>query len=201
MPHVTTYFLAVASPGKSSDQAAIEQKTTATALEDLLFQSHLVGDAAYTLTDKCLTPFTGSQRLNPSKDTYNLFLSQVRIRIEMAFGLLTTKLQMLKKTLTAFLQVSVKVLEVISRLHNFCIDMRSCDLSDDIDEIIPLHASLLGGGGGVYLSTVETLVPLSVPGSSQIHDVIVNIVSQNGSGHPDHDIVRHREELHKINFM
>ena len=39
----------------------------------------------------CFTPFTGSQQADPTKDAYNFFLSQVRIRIEMAFGLLTTK--------------------------------------------------------------------------------------------------------------
>ena len=42
------------------------------------------------------------------------------------------------------LQVAAEALEGISRLHNFCIDMRSHDLSEDIDEIIPLHASSLG---------------------------------------------------------
>ena len=71
-------------------------------------------------------------------------------------------------------------------------------MSEDIDEIIPLHASPLGWG---CLPTVETLVPPSVPGSSQIHDAIVSMVSQNGFGRPAHNIVRHREELHEINLM
>jgi DDE superfamily endonuclease len=52
--------------------------------------SYVVDDAAYTLSDKCITPFIGSQWLNPTKDAYNYVLSQVWIRIEMAFGLLTT---------------------------------------------------------------------------------------------------------------
>ena len=46
----------------------------------------LVGDAAYELTEHLLTPFTGSQRLDQGKDAFNFYLSQVRIRIEMAFG-------------------------------------------------------------------------------------------------------------------
>ena len=95
-----------------------------------------------------------------------------------------------EKAISSSLQVVAEVLEGISRLHNFCIDMRSCDLSEDIDEMIPLHASPLGWG---YLPTVETLVPPSVPGSSQIRDAIVSIVSQNGFGRPAHNIVRHRE--------
>ena len=46
----------------------------------------LVGDAAYELTEHLLTPFTGSQQLDQGKDAFNFYLSQVRIRIEMAFG-------------------------------------------------------------------------------------------------------------------
>ena len=59
-------------------------------LDDLPLGAYIVGNSAYTLSDKCLTPFTGSQRSDPTKDAYNIFLSQVRIRIEMAFGSLTT---------------------------------------------------------------------------------------------------------------
>ena len=85
------YFFAVAAPGKSSDQAAIERTALPMALDDLPLGAYTVGDAAYTLTDKCLTPFSGSQQADPTKDAYNLFLSQARIRIEMAFALLATK--------------------------------------------------------------------------------------------------------------
>ena len=84
------HFFAVAAPGKSSDQAAIECTALPVPLDGLPLGSYVVGDAAYTLSDKCITSFTGSQQLNPTKDAYNYFLSQVWIRIEMAFGLLTT---------------------------------------------------------------------------------------------------------------
>ena len=147
-------FFAVAAPGKSSDQAAIERTALPMALDDLPLGAYIVGDAAYTLTDKCLTPFTGSQQADPTKDAYNFFLSQVRIRIEMAFGLLTTKWQLLKQPLGVSLNVAAEVLECISWLHNFCIDMRSPDLTSEqeIEEIIPVKASPLGWG---YLPTVE----------------------------------------------
>ena len=115
-----------------------------TALDSLPLGSYTVGDAAYTLTDQCIIPFTGSQRLNPTKGSFNYFFSQVRIRIEMAFGLLTTKWQILKKSLFVSLSVGSEVLECISRLHNYCIDIRSQGLSEDIAEIIPLEKSPLG---------------------------------------------------------
>ena len=49
------------------------------ALDGLPLGSYVVGDAAYRLSDKCITPFVGSQQLNPTKDAYNYFLSQVEI--------------------------------------------------------------------------------------------------------------------------
>ena len=91
-------IFAVAVPGKSSDQAAVERTSLPTAPDCLPLGSYIVGDAAYHLTDQCITPFAGSQRLNPTKDSFSYFSSQVRIRIEMAFGLLTTKWQLLKNT-------------------------------------------------------------------------------------------------------
>ena len=54
-------LFAVAAPGKSSDQAAIEHTALPMALDDLHLGAYIVGDVAYTLTDKCLTP---SQALN-----------------------------------------------------------------------------------------------------------------------------------------
>ena len=72
----------------------------------------------------------------------------------MAFGLLTTKWQLLKQPIGVSLNVAAEVLECISQLHNFCIDMRSHDLTSEqeIEEIIPVEASPLGWG---YLPTVE----------------------------------------------
>ena len=62
----------------------------------------------------------------------------------------------LEKATFVSLSVRSEVLECISRLHNYCINMRSHDLSEDIAEIIPLETSPLGWG---YLPTVEILEP------------------------------------------
>jgi hypothetical protein len=76
----------------------------------------------------------------------------------MAFGLLTTKWQLLKQPLGVSLNVTAEVLECISQLHNFCIDMRSPDLTieQEIGKNIPVEVSPLGWG---YLPTVEPLAP------------------------------------------
>ena len=169
-----------------------------TSLDGLPLGSYDVGDAAYTLSDKCITPFTGSQRLNPTKDAYNYFLSQVWIRIEMAFGLLTTKWQILKRPLGVSLHVGSELLECISQLHSYCIDTRPHDLCSEINKIIPLQASPLGWG---YLPTVEPLQIASVSGTSQVRDAVLGMVSQNGFGRPAHNIEQQRQELHDINLM
>jgi hypothetical protein len=47
---------------------------------------HLVGDNAYVLLEHMLIPFSGSQRDDPAKSTYNYFLSQLRIRVAQTFA-------------------------------------------------------------------------------------------------------------------
>ena len=57
---------------------------------------YFVADTAYALEENLLVPFTGRQRLDPIKDAYNFYLSQLRIRLEMAFGRLVRKFQILR---------------------------------------------------------------------------------------------------------
>ncbi|EGZ05951.1 hypothetical protein PHYSODRAFT_320040 [Phytophthora sojae] len=52
---------------------------------------YLVGDNAYTNTNKLLTPFPRPRITTAYHDSLNFYLSQLRIRIEMAFGLLVCK--------------------------------------------------------------------------------------------------------------
>jgi hypothetical protein len=103
----------------------------------------------------------------------------------------------LKKPLFVSLSVGSEVLECISWLHNYCINMRSQGQSEDIAEIVPLETSPLGWG---YLPTVKILEP-SVHGTSQVHDDIFGMVSQNGFGRPPHHIECCQQELHEINLV
>ena len=190
-------FFAIAAAGKSSVQAAVDQISLLTALNCLPVGSYIVGDAAFTLTDKCITPFTGLQQWIASKNSLNYSLSQLRIRIEVAFGLLITKWHLLKKPLFVSLSVRSEVLECISWLHNYCIDVRLQDLSEDKAEIIPLETSPLGWR---YLPRFEKLEP-SVHGASQVCDAILGMVSQNRLGRPPYDNECHQQELHDITMM
>jgi len=50
-----------------------------------------VADAAYTPTEKMCALFYGNQAKKEDKDAFNFYGSQLRIRIEMAFGMMPMK--------------------------------------------------------------------------------------------------------------
>ena len=53
--------------------------------ENLPLGLYGVADAAYTLSESILIPFTGADRQDKAHDAFNYYLSQLRIRVEMAF--------------------------------------------------------------------------------------------------------------------
>ena len=80
-------YFGVVALGSTNDIIAITK--TDNLMEEIRKLSlgrFLVGDAAYELTEHLLTPYTGSQWSDQGKDAFNFYLSQVQIRIEMAFG-------------------------------------------------------------------------------------------------------------------
>jgi DDE superfamily endonuclease len=194
-------FFGVVAPGKTSDQVAFERTSIHKRIMALPMGKYLVGDAAYQVSDVVLVPFTGSQRQDPGRDAFNFFLSQLRIRIEMAFGLLQTKWCVLNRPLQVNLSTAAKVVETCARLHNFCLRE---DYNDGIDpddesilnEIRTQRDSPLGWG---YLPTVERIRP--IPGTSLMRDVIVDRIGQLGLRRPTHNLLANRPELHHVGLM
>lgn len=86
-------YFAVAAPGKTGDSRALMKCVKLKRWMDQHLRDgpfFFVGDNAYVLCDELLIPFSGNN-LTESQRTFNFFLSQQRIRIEMAFGRLSTK--------------------------------------------------------------------------------------------------------------
>ena len=195
-------FFGVVAPGKASDQVAFERTSIHEQIMALPMGKYLVGDAAYQVSNVVLAPFTGSQRDDPGKDAFNFFLSQLRIRIEMAFGLLLqTKWGVLNRPLQGNLATAAKVVQTCARLHIFCLreDYNAgADLNDEfiLKEIRIRRESPLAWG---YLPTVEKLRP--IPGSSLMRDVIVDRIGQLGLRRPTHNLLANRPELHNIGLM
>ena len=105
----------------------------------------MIGDNAYINTFWLLTPFNKAEKgsdihrygyevtyyrnyLHISyccfRDAYCYYVSQLRIRIEMAFGLLTMRWQIFKKPLVGKLKNHRHTITAAMKLHNFCINER-----------------------------------------------------------------------------
>ena len=87
-----------------------------------------IGDNAYPESDQMLTPCTRSQMkhdIHGYMDNYNFYLSQLRINIECAFGMIINKFPILQSALlTTKLSSACKTFMVCCILHNLCIEER-----------------------------------------------------------------------------
>lgn len=106
----------------------------------------LFGDNAYVSDATMATPFKGVA--SGVKDDYNFYQSQCRIRIEMAFGMLTRRWGIMRKPMPSGLgiQKQIAIIKACVRLHNFCMGKE--------DEAAPPtltrdEVSILSTGGGL----------------------------------------------------
>ncbi|GFH51927.1 hypothetical protein CTEN210_08403 [Chaetoceros tenuissimus] len=194
-------FFAVAAPGKTNDSVSI------TFCNDLLnyingldLGKYVVGDAAYDLSDRLLIPFTGSQRANNDKDAFNFFLSQLRIRIEMAFARLVRKWWILTSTLQNSLETNSKILMACARLHNFVIDndkkVKDIWASEDDESLSSgSHVSTNAPFDLAYMPTIPEEFESPV-GSSILRQALVDLIHQNSLQSPHHNRVR--QERYKL---
>jgi hypothetical protein len=134
-PDLIFQFFEVAGPGKVNDVRAFSRCADLLQwLEDLPVQYFIGGDNAYPLSQRVLIPFSGGQVYDETNRTYNFYLSQLRIRIEMAFGQLTQKWEVVADTMKYSNKTNVQLIVVCMKLHNFCIQMKQKDEYDDDDE-------------------------------------------------------------------
>jgi hypothetical protein len=90
-------YVCVAAPGKTNDGRAFlvecsRLRQWLNLLDDKYF---ICADNAYAISNKLLVPFKGPQAEALYRSSYNFYLSQLRIRVEMAFGRMTTKFRVL----------------------------------------------------------------------------------------------------------
>lgn len=112
------------SPGKVSDSVALKKWRICTDFEKLPFGYYIIGDNAYILAPSMLVPFTKPEIKSPEHSAYNFYLSQLRIRIEMAFGLLVNKWRIFQRALVVDYVHTGLVIKTCMKLHNYCIDDR-----------------------------------------------------------------------------
>jgi hypothetical protein len=90
-------------------------------LESLPPWYFVASDCAYNIKEHLVAPYSGFTRFLEVNDNYNFYLSQMCIHIEMAFRIMVTKWHILCSPLCVKLSNVPKLMNVIARLHNYCI--------------------------------------------------------------------------------
>ncbi len=117
-------FIGIAGPGVMGDREAVNQIELGNLVESLPGIYCAIGDCAYTATEHMVPIFGGAQATVVRHDNFNFFASQLRIRIEMAFGLMVKKWGILQRPITIHMKNIKHLILAIARLHNFCINER-----------------------------------------------------------------------------
>jgi hypothetical protein len=111
-------------PGSTSDCLAFEGSSLYKRLESGLLADGLClfGDNAYLNSPFMATPYSGVG--SGAKDAYNFYHSQIRIRIECTFGMLTERWGILRSAMprNISIQRTIALVVALAKLHNFCIN-------------------------------------------------------------------------------
>jgi hypothetical protein len=117
-------YFSVAGPGVMGDNSAVRQVDLFFLIENLPVPYCVIGDAAYQPTEHLVSMFYGSDKKRKINDNFNFYASQLRIRVEMSFGLMTRKWGILWRPITVKM-AELKFLAIaIAQLHNYCINER-----------------------------------------------------------------------------
>lgn len=155
----------------------------------------VVGDNAYIPTERLLTPYCGAEGLNYDNATFNFFLSQLRIRIEMCFALLTTKWRILRKNQEGSLTTITKVIEACLKLHNYVIDIDGS--SDEEVSSLAVNQSPSRQFNPIFPSDDDNepiMELLSIRGTSLTRNALRNYVRSRGLSRPGRNVERNTAE-------
>lgn len=207
-------FFGVVSPGSTNDNVSYPLATGLRAtVEQLPAGLYCVADAAYTLQENLLIPFTGVERNDPSHDAFNFYMSQLRIRVEMAFGRLTNKFRILKGCMVGSLDRISALVMACARLHNFIIridgdreesvfadDRNDNDNVDDDDNettttTTTIVEELAAPLGMAYLPSVPNDDWEEFEGMSYTRAAIVEYLRENDIQRPLYNLERKRNEM------
>jgi hypothetical protein len=97
-----------------NDNLAIHEVDIGRLIEQIPFGFCNIGNAVYTANENLVPLFYGADKLKKQYDNFNFFRSQLRIRIEMAFGLMTRKWGIYWRPLTVGLPNLKYIVEVVA---------------------------------------------------------------------------------------
>jgi hypothetical protein len=151
------YFLALAAPGRAGDVKAIAITSVCTLLESLPSGYFVASDCAYNITEHLVALYSGFTCFLEDNNNFYFYLSQMHIRIEMAFGIMVTKWHILRSPLCVKLSNVPKLMSAIARLHNYCISEQ--DPIPQLDIMYHVHA----GSQLLHEPTALGYIPLDAP--------------------------------------
>ena len=181
-------YAALKAPGGTNDIVAYRKSTLPKYIESLPLGTYAIGDNAYICTEHLLTPFPGDQKANIDNHSYNFFLSQCRIRIEMAFGLLVSKWRIFRRPLQVRLKHVGRLFLCATRLHNYCINERLLHQEGEGAQPAPP-----AGEDNIVqpLNYVPaTIQASSIPGNSMMRDRLVDKIKRENLRRPAYNMQR-----------
>jgi DDE superfamily endonuclease len=92
-------YFALPAPGVSKDRDAVKHCGLKDLIEKLSKGICVIADAAYEPTEHMVPVYQGVDKLKPRYDNFNFYASQVRIRVKMAFRMMTNKWGILQRAI------------------------------------------------------------------------------------------------------
>jgi len=198
-------FFAAAGIGNAPDSAAFDGLSIKQWAASLPLGHCILGDAACTLGNQLLIPCSGQSQKDDGNGIFNFHLPQLRIRIEMAFGRLSTKWRMLRRQIQGSLDNISTILEACARLHNFEVTK---DQEDECTPVVEGQAPKpprvenfnvdaledFEDGADGFLPIIPdpllaALLP-DIPGTSGIRQAIRDGIVEKGHQRPAHNVKR-----------
>lgn len=152
-------MISIIAPGAANDWSAWNRSALAKATMRLPDGYHIIGDAAYPISEKLLTPYPG-KNLPQDQDSFNFHLSQLRVKIEQSFGILVSTWGILWKPLSVAFSGRSDVIVAVFRLHNFCRDEQTPEVAaEEEDSETGMGRVQLAPGGVLPRSYKSAVVP------------------------------------------
>ena len=136
--------------------------------------------------------FLGDERKHPINDAYSFYLSQMRIRIEMAFGLLCGKWAVLQQRLQLDLKNAGKLFMCCARLHNYVINERILRNSDNMLVVADPIAGEVDYSGDDTIFLASDVQVSTIPGNSIMRDILVQRISDLALVRPQYNLERNK---------
>ncbi|KAL7827684.1 hypothetical protein SRHO_G00334020 [Serrasalmus rhombeus] len=108
----------------------------------------VVGDPAYPSLDWLIKGYTNSPNVTPEQESFNVYLSSLRVGVEMAFGKLKSRWRGLLKRSDFHFSFAPMMIATCCALHNFCEKLEEFSQSNDIfhQPVQPVNVSTSNSG-------------------------------------------------------